>query len=74
MKAPCQICSERVVGCHSRCKKYIEFRQTLDAKNERSRWHEGDYVPIGELKEKTRVFLRKMLKTNKVRDAERGKT
>lgn len=25
MKAPCRECGDRKVGCHARCKKYLEF-------------------------------------------------
>ena len=28
----CQGCSERYVGCHGECEKYIEWRKKLDAK------------------------------------------
>ena len=31
--SPCLGCVERVIGCHSTCIKYIDFRQRLDAYN-----------------------------------------
>lgn len=68
MKSPCQGCPDRVLGCHGNCCKYIEFRRTHDAARERNRWHEGDYVPIGELKKKSSKFFQRMVKTNKVRE------
>lgn len=30
MQAPCKDCPDRVVGCHSTCEKYIEFRKYRD--------------------------------------------
>lgn len=29
-KAPCKDCPDRKVGCHSECKKYIEWKQIHD--------------------------------------------
>ena len=28
---PCLDCPDREIGCHSRCEKYIQFRNDLDA-------------------------------------------
>ena len=28
--APCKDCPDRVVGCHSTCEKYIEYRKERD--------------------------------------------
>ncbi len=36
-KAPCKDCPDRVVGCHSTCTKYQEFRKQQDAENEAQR-------------------------------------
>lgn len=33
MKTPCYKCTEREVGCHSKCDRYIEFREKLDKEN-----------------------------------------
>lgn len=30
MSAPCKDCPDRVVGCHSKCEKYISFRKQRD--------------------------------------------
>lgn len=30
---PCKNCSERYVGCHSKCLKYIDWKQAKDAYN-----------------------------------------
>lgn len=68
MKSPCMQCIYRAVGCHAHCGKYIEFQRMCDAAREHNRWHEGDYVPIGELKKKTSRFFGKMKETNKVRE------
>lgn len=68
MKSPCLQCIYRAVGCHSSCGKYIEFQRTWNAAKERNRWHEGDYVPIGELKKKSSQFFGRMKKTNQVRE------
>ena len=32
-EAPCKDCPAREPGCHSRCEKYLEFREYLDAFN-----------------------------------------
>ena len=32
-KAPCLNCSDRRLGCHSKCDKYIWFRERLDILN-----------------------------------------
>lgn len=34
LKAPCLNCPDRKEGCHSKCKKYIQFRKELDIINE----------------------------------------
>lgn len=34
MNAPCYNCEDRYVGCHSKCKNYISFRQAKDEENE----------------------------------------
>lgn len=31
--APCKGCPDRVVGCHSTCTKYTEYRKQQDAEN-----------------------------------------
>lgn len=33
----CNGCEDRYVGCHSSCKKYIEDRSELDARNAREK-------------------------------------
>lgn len=30
MDAPCKDCTERTLHCHSKCKKYLNFRQERD--------------------------------------------
>ena len=30
MKPPCKNCTDRVLGCHSRCQKYIDFRADME--------------------------------------------
>lgn len=32
MKTPCDGCTERVVGCHGKCEKYLAYRAEIDAK------------------------------------------
>lgn len=32
--SPCKGCKDRIVGCHSNCKKYIEWRKELDKAQE----------------------------------------
>lgn len=35
IKGPCLNCEERYVGCHSKCKKYQQYRKELDEFNDR---------------------------------------
>ena len=35
LKAPCQDCPDRYLGCHDSCQKYISFRKQLTAYNEK---------------------------------------
>ena len=32
MLSPCKGCGDRVVGCHTSCKKYMAYRLLLDCK------------------------------------------
>jgi hypothetical protein len=36
-KAPCKGCEERYVGCHSKCRKYIDYKTNLDMINKSKR-------------------------------------
>ena len=40
-KSPCKNCTERYVGCHSKCEPYIEFTQILMAYRE-AKEYRGD--------------------------------
>lgn len=44
LKAPCKQCEERTIGCHKRCKRYQEYKQTRQLIND-SRYvaNEADY-------------------------------
>ena len=33
LTSPCKDCQVRYVGCHSKCLKYIDFRQSMDIIN-----------------------------------------
>lgn len=35
--APCRNCSERYVGCHDECVKYLDFKQEIEIQNQRRR-------------------------------------
>jgi len=35
--APCKDCKDRAVGCHSACKKYLDFKKTADETKEKIR-------------------------------------
>ena len=37
ISGPCKDCAERQIGCHSTCKKYVDFRKRLDEKNKLER-------------------------------------
>ena len=41
--SPCLGCIERVIGCHSNCIKYIDFRQRLEAYNKEVAHKRKDY-------------------------------
>lgn len=30
MERPCLNCTERILGCHSKCSKYLSFKDKLD--------------------------------------------
>lgn len=34
IKVPCEKCDYREVGCHSRCKRYKNFRKLKDKEND----------------------------------------
>lgn len=34
MRGPCKNCDMRVIGCHSTCSDYIDYKNKLDAINE----------------------------------------
>lgn len=36
-KAPCKGCEDRYVGCHSKCRKYIDYKTNLDMINKSKR-------------------------------------
>jgi hypothetical protein len=45
MKAPCQDCTDREVGCHSSCDKYKAFKQKCDELRElRNRKKQEEYA------------------------------
>ena len=35
--APCLGCDDRILGCHSTCKRYLDFREELEAHNAKVR-------------------------------------
>lgn len=37
---PCHNCSKRVLGCHSNCKDYIDWKKKITAVNERRKFIE----------------------------------
>lgn len=41
MKSPCYKCTDRVLGCHSTCEKYAEFKEQNDAYKKKSYEHRG---------------------------------
>lgn len=41
-KAPCMNCKDRHILCHSRCKKYLEFKKRMDKISEK-RMEEHNY-------------------------------
>ena len=38
---PCYKCTKRVLGCHSTCDDYLEFKKINDANKKRRYEHEG---------------------------------
>ena len=45
ISSPCKDCQKREIGCHSKCKHYIEFRHDLDEIN-KMKEAEKDGYPI----------------------------
>ena len=39
MSVPCKDCMKRVLGCHSSCKDYAEYRKVIDKANGNKSWH-----------------------------------
>ena len=37
LDAPCKGCDERYAGCHSKCQKYLDFRNALNDYNKEER-------------------------------------
>lgn len=47
MMPPCKDCTERVLGCHGQCSKYLTYKTQLDACNANRRRilkEEGDII------------------------------
>ena len=59
-KSPCKNCTERYVGCHSKCKPYIEYTQILVAYREAQEYR-GDV--FGYVKDTNNRIRRRATKT-----------
>lgn len=44
IEGPCHGCTDRYVGCHSKCLKYIDYRQKLDTENLRIKEQKKGYI------------------------------
>lgn len=49
VSAPCQGCPDRVVGCHSACARYAEYRAALERQREKIRY---EWIAIDAAKER----------------------
>lgn len=53
VKAPCQECKERELGCHEWCKRYKEFKEEVERYKEKDRKNQqarNDAIEIGKLR------------------------
>lgn len=50
-KAPCLGCSDRCIGCHSSCTKYIEWKRDIDKENETIRKNRVEYRILTDMEE-----------------------
>lgn len=66
-KVPCKNCTERVVGCHSTCKRYKEYRAICDNNIDKR-------MKNVEIKEMTKAVKRELVKKcyKKKSERERG--
>lgn len=39
--APCMNCSDRFVGCHSKCERYKAYRKMIDERKKQKMKHKG---------------------------------
>lgn len=62
-KPPCKDCTEREVGCHSKCKKYIEWKKREDLLKEEKR-------EVGRALSDIIDYKRKVITKNKKRTGE----
>lgn len=46
--APCKDCTDRVLGCHSHCKKYLSYTEENERRKEAHRKECNEYASIME--------------------------
>lgn len=62
-KSPCKNCTERYVGCHSKCKLYTEYTQILVAYRE-AKEYRGDV--FGYVKDNNNRIRRRAKKSMRI--------
>ena len=51
-KCSCKNCSERYLGCHDKCEKYLSYRKELDKRIEDRTRYLKESAPFHEIKSK----------------------
>ena len=46
MTPPCKSCTDRHIGCHGQCSKYLEFRADCDKANENRRRYNSAHFTV----------------------------
>jgi uncharacterized metal-binding protein len=59
MNAPCYKCTNKTVGCHSGCNKYIEYRSYMDSINEsRKSFSRSKNIDLESVLRKTTIHVK----------------
>ena len=68
VSSPCKGCSDKCMGCHSDCEKYLSFREELDEYNEAIRKNKDISNGFRESIERNNVYIwRRLNKKGSVR-------
>ena len=45
-KVPCKDCKDREIGCHSKCKKYLDFKKDLKKTKAKEKYEKKIFIYI----------------------------